>query len=219
MQGPQLIDFPKLYERYTDELRSVGIRLRDVYHRMQRRGDGTAFGDMEGECLYLLLREQKPDVVFEISPNAGWSTNYILAALTANQKGVLHSFEVLTRYRGRPIEAIIRGNQHPDWDQRRLHVHIGDARQTTEAVGGPIDFLFLDSCHEAWFAQWYIATLFPRVSGLVLIQDIAFLDQLEASSEAQHMWQWLQQQQIRPLLVGFMEIGRASCRERVCQYV
>ena len=200
-----VVDVLSWYRRYEGELRSLGQRMREVYHRMQRRGDGVAFGDVEGECLYLLIRDQKPDVIFEISPNAGWSTNYILAALTANRKGTLHSFELLTRYHGRPIEGVIRGNQHRDWDQARLALHIGDARETVPRVEGPIDFLLLDSCHEAWFASWYITTLFPRVSGTVFIQDIAFVDELESASEAHLVWGWFQAQHIRPSLVGAIE--------------
>lgn len=164
--------------------------MREQFHAMQRRGHGTIFGDVEGELMYLLIRETQPDIAFEISPNAGWSTNYILAALTANQKGTLHSFELLTKLKGKPIEEVIRTNQHPEWDQNRFVLHVGDARQTVPLVPGTVDFLLIDSCHEDWFAEWYIQTVFPRVNGPAIVQDIAFVDEPVLSSDAEHFWAW-----------------------------
>lgn len=202
---PSLSDWLALYHKYDSELQQLARCMRDVYHTMQRRMYGTTFGDVEGECMYILIRESLPDIVFEISPNAGWSTNYILAALTANGHGGLHSFEIATHIRGKPIEAVIRGNQHPSWDQARLSLHIGDARETVSCVDSTINFLLIDSCHEDWFADWYIKSVFPRVRGLVMVQDIAFIDGLEPSSEARYFWNWLEQERICSPLIGQVE--------------
>lgn len=199
-------DLMGLFRKYDAELRVLASRLRKVFHNMQREGYGTTFGDVEGECVYVLVRETRPEVVFEISPNAGWSTNYLLAALSANQKGTVHSFELAREFRGKLTEQVIPQNQHPDWDRRRLCVHIGDARTTVPKVGGVIDFLLIDSCHEAWFADWYIRTLFPRVSGLALIQDVAFVDQMEPSSEARHVVAWAREHRLSLSLLGALEI-------------
>lgn len=200
----------ELYRRYAGELERVLRLLRRQFHAMERQGDKIAFGDVEGELLYMLLRERAPDVVFEIAAAAGWSTNYVLAALTANGKGVLHSFELMPRLGNRPTEAVIRANQSRAWDQQRLMVHIGDARHTVPQVRGTIDFVLLDGCHEDWFARWYIDTIFPRVDGFVLIQDVAFTDQLEPaadrpSSEASYVWSWLDRHQVPVTLLGAVE--------------
>ena len=200
------LDFTDLYRKYDNELRQVARRLREQYHFMQRQGYGTTFGDVEGELMYMLIREIQPEIAFEISPNVGWSTNYILAALTANGKGILHSFELLPTIKGRPTEQVIRSNQCPQWDQQRLIIHIGDARQTVPRVDGTINFLLIDSCHEDWFAEWYITTVFPRVNGSVIVQDIAFVDQLEPSSEARYVWAWAESQNIQLALVGSVEV-------------
>ena len=96
-------------------------------------------------------------------------------------------------------------NQWHQWDQKRLVVHIGDARQTVFDVDGPVNFLLLDSCHEDWFAEWYIETVFPRVSGPVIIQDIAFMDQVEPSSEARYVWAWADREHIQLTLLGSIE--------------
>lgn len=172
-----------------------------------------AFGDIEGEVLYLLIREAKPATVFEISPNAGWSTNYILAALTKNAHGALHTFELMESMNGHPMEKLIRGNQLDTNDQSRLKIYIGDALKTTETVPGPIDFLLLDSCHDEWFAKWYVEKLLPRCKGLVMVQDIAFVDHLERSTEASFFWKWMDERGLAPALVGVAE--RALLRNPV----
>ena len=203
-----------LYEKYDRELRQLAHCLRKQYHTMQHRGYRTAFSDVEGEIMYMLIRETQPDIVFEVSPAAGWSTNYILAALTANENGVLHSFELSPRIQGRPTEEVIRNNQCTEWNQQRLILHIGDARETVPRVEGPVNFLLIDSCHEDWFAQWYIESLFPRVNGLAVIQDIAFVDQLEPSSEAKNLWTWLSIHEVDLVLLGSIEVALQSSELR-----
>ena len=199
------ISWTNLFGKYDRELRQVAYCLRKQFYSMQRLGHSATFGDVEGELVYMLIREIQPEVVFEISPHAGWSTNYILASLTANSKGTLHSFEILSEIKGVPTEQVIRSNQWHQWDQKRLVVHIGDARQAVFDVNGPVNFLLLDSCHEDWFAKWYIETVFPRVSGPVIIQDIAFMDELEPSSEARYVWAWADRERIQLTLLGSIE--------------
>jgi len=207
-------DVLALYHTYDSELRAVARKLRKVSHNMQQRGHGVGISDIEGELLYMLVRETHPTIVFEISPDCGWSTNYLLAALTENGHGLLHSFEIEPVKYGKPIETAVRSNQHPDWDQKRLQLHIGNARENVPLINGPIDFLFIDSCHEAWFAEWYIETVFPRVCGPIFMQDIAFSDGLEPSSEATYVWDWAIHNEIRLALVGRLEQELRSRRSR-----
>ena len=133
----------------------------------------TQFADGEAALLYVALRETAPETVFEISPADGWSTNHILAALTRNGRGRLHSFELSpVAHDGTPTEAALRRNLHPGFDADRLEVHVGDARETVPAVPGRIDALLLDSAHEPWFAEWYLAEVLPRTQGVCGIHDI-----------------------------------------------
>lgn len=196
------LPYADLYERHRDELRTLSRRLRDQFHQVQAAGYGTAFSDVEGELLYLMVRETRPDVVYEISAWQGWSTNYLLAALTANGHGVLHSFELTADFDGRSTEDVIRGNQHEAWDQSRLVVHVGDARETVPMVAEDPQLVLLDSCHEAWFAEWYLRDVVPRLDGLAMIQDIVFVDGLENSTEATAVWRWLEQHRVGVDLVG-----------------
>lgn len=174
---------------------------------MQSHDYGTTFGDVEGELLYMLVRETRPLNVFEISPDCGWSTNYLLAALSTNQAGKLHSFEIEPKKRGRPTRDVILSNQHDHWDTRRLEIHLGDAVHTTSQVRGAIQALLIDSCHESWFADWYTREVFPRVEGFAFLQDIAFIDELEPSSEAEFFWQWAGNSKIELNLVGRLELS------------
>ena len=199
------IDILALYRKYQDELSELSERLLPVFHAMQRKGFLTTFGDIEGEVLYMLIREKRPKILFEISPNAGWSTNYLLGALTKNQEGALHSFDILERMGGWPTEEVIRGNQCAAWDQKHLQIYIGDARERVNEVPGAIDFLLIDSCHTDWFAEWYTTKLFPRVRGMIAIQDIMFFDRMESSTEARFIQEWLERGKIAFTMIGTLE--------------
>lgn len=194
----------QLYSQYGGELEGLTRQLRARYHRMVAQGYKVAFGDVEGEIMYMIVRERRPAIAFEISPASGWSTGYILAALDQNGAGELHSFELDREIRGRPTAAVIRENTSP-WGRSRHTIHIGDARATVGQVAGDVDFLLIDSCHEAWFAEWYVASVFPRVRGPVVIQDVAFADQLEPSSEARFVWDWLGRERVPVSLIGQVE--------------
>ena len=193
------------YREHDGELRELASLMRTQYFYMSKRGHSAGISDVEGELLYLLIRSMKPETVFEISPDTGWSTNYILAALTANSWGTVHSFEIRGRKKGMSTEQVIRRNQSHYWDQNRLVVHIGDAVETTNLITGGIDLLFIDSCHDGWFADWYIEKLLPRVSGIVWLEDIAFSDQLEPSYESEHVWEWIKRLQVPITHVGQLE--------------
>jgi predicted O-methyltransferase YrrM len=205
-----------LYAKYDSELANLNKKLRPHFYAMQSRRETTAFGEIEGEMLYMLIRESKPEIVFEVSPDCGWSTNYIMAALTKNGQGNLHTFELMATKRGRPTVDVIRGNQLKDWDLNRLHIHLGDALETTPMIGSdqPIDFLLIDSNHDDWFAKWYIENLIPRVKGIVFVQDIAFVDRLEPSTEAETFWKWAKEQRINLNLIGFAECYEAIKQQR-----
>jgi predicted O-methyltransferase YrrM len=160
--------FRDLYETYNDELAALTAAMADMHRSMLANGYRADFSDRESELLYLLIRHFRPDTVVEMSPCHGYSTNYILAALTANQRGHVHSYEITTAVQGRPIEEVIRGNLLPSFDAGRMSLHIGDALKT---VIPSCDLAFIDSNHEAWFAASYLQHVVPRAR-LCLTQDI-----------------------------------------------
>jgi predicted O-methyltransferase YrrM len=123
---------------------------------MVSRGYAADFSDREAELLYLFVRHFQPTTVVEMSPCHGYSTNYILAALTHNGKGNLFSYEIMEEVRGVPIAKVIESNLAASVERTRLNLVIGDAMR---ADMPDYDFLFIDSNHEAWFAAAYFSKL------------------------------------------------------------
>lgn len=162
-----------LYGRYYSELADLTKRMAPQRAKILAGGYAADFSNRESEVLYLLVRDLKPEVAVEISPCHGYSTNYILAALQANGRGVLHSYEIMTEVAGKPIERVIRDNLLPQLDQDALILRVGDASQAEVPAA---DFAFIDSNHEAWFAAWYMDAVVPRVK-LCLTHDIVIRDQ------------------------------------------
>lgn len=164
--------FADLYRTYSQEL--IGLCRNLATHRqtMTAAGFSADFSDREGELAYLLVRALQPEVVVEISPRHGYSTNYLLAGLTRNGHGRLLSYEIETHINAIPIEQAIRGNLLPDLDQNRFELIVGDAMA---AAIPSADLLFIDSCHEAYFSAWYHSKLIPQAR-LVMVHDILVHD-------------------------------------------
>src|SRR5262245_52318279 len=81
-----------LYARFAAELATFTQAFSLHAGARAGRSLGVGLSDHEGELLYMLVRELRPRTVFEISPWRGWSTNHLLAAVTKNGYGHLHSF-------------------------------------------------------------------------------------------------------------------------------
>ncbi|MBN8555150.1 MAG: class I SAM-dependent methyltransferase [Deltaproteobacteria bacterium] len=177
--------FRSLYFKYQNELVELTRVSKKLYDKFISRGLGATFSDIEAELLYLLIREHKPSNVFEISPDCGYSTHYILSALQKNNSGKLFSFELSKTTRDKPTDQVIRENQMEGADLSRLNVIIGDARITTAQLNIKPDFIFLDSCHDDFFAEWYVNFLLPKCSGAAFIHDIMYAGQVpELASES-----------------------------------
>ncbi len=54
--------------------------------------------EMELEMTYMRIRMSQPDLVYEIGPNYGFSTIFIMWALHDNRKGRMYSFDVHQKY-------------------------------------------------------------------------------------------------------------------------
>ena len=206
------MNFQELYKKYSSELFELSKITYEISHSMQKKGYCVGFGDFEGEIAYMLIREQKPNLVYEISPAAGYSSNYLLSALTKNNSGELHSFELLQKIYGRNTEELIRSNIAKKFNHDQHKIFLGDVTER-EFEHFP-DFLLIDSCHEKFFAEWYLENLVSSVSGYVLIQDICFADRLEKTSEAEHVWNWLKENNIPNIRLGIVERNLFHADER-----
>lgn len=166
-----------LYNKYWDDLNAFCQEMQGVRERMVSNGYMADFSDRESELLYLMIRELAPDVVVEISPCHGYSTNYILAAMTHNRKGKLFSYEIMEEVKGRKITDVVVGNLSDHVDRSRLKLVIGDARDKNIP---DCDFMFIDSCHEAYFAAWYFARLTHKPKFVMVHDVLIFNDEHEA---------------------------------------
>lgn len=170
--GPGGEAFAALYREYSEELSDLCRRMEQHRQTMLSASFSADFSDRESEMAYILVRALQPDVIVEISPRHGYSTNYLLAGLTRNGHGKLFSYEIETHVNGIPIEQAIRGNLLPNLAQQRFELIVGDAMTATIPAA---DLLFVDSCHEAYFAAWYAEKLVPRAR-FVMTHDILVRD-------------------------------------------
>lgn len=202
-----------LFDRYHDELVALTPKVRERYWAMCERGNGAAFSDFEGEVLYCVLRELRPEVFFEISPDCGYSTLYAHEAIATNGVGKHYAFEIATEKRGKPTEAVIRQNALRPPDPERFELVFGDASQTVSAYPDP-DVVLIDSCHDAWFAEWYWTSLLPRVRDVALVQDIVFHDRVEPSTEARWVLDALERDGVPFLALGVLERSESIAAAR-----
>ena len=197
-----------LWGKYRTEIDALSRNLSEIYSKMTRSGFGAAFGDREGELLYIVIRETKPDLVYEISPNSGYSTNYILAALSKNGSGRLESFELIESFNGRPTREVIQSHMMAGLPRDQWNINIGDARITVvnRLKKEQPDFILLDSCHEDFFAEFYVKALLPHCKGWVAVQDIAHFDpRAEGDTEAYYLLSFLQKTESEFLLFGLYD--------------
>jgi predicted O-methyltransferase YrrM len=184
-----------LYRRYASDLKAVRRRqywfhrwhenavvrrLRKL--RLRRHMLFPALDDLEAEITYLLIRERRPRVIVEMSPNAGWSTTWILSALRDNgDGGHLWSYDLhptSTKFVPR------------DLAKGRWHFVEGDAHRTIPKAPD-FDYLFVDSDHSREFARWYTAALFPRVKPGTIVSVHDVFHRAEPSEEGEVVMEWL----------------------------
>jgi len=129
------------------------------------------FCDVEAEMLYMLVRKWRPNNVFEMAPNRGYSSHFILYALAANEHGMLHSFDIHNGSR-RGMHTSLR----PRWN-----LTVMDVREAvpTAAAGAQFmrsyDFIFIDALHTNAFSSWYTRALLSHAVECdtpVMIHDV-----------------------------------------------
>jgi predicted O-methyltransferase YrrM len=138
------------YEEYAGELKSAANKQRALL--VENPSLRAQLDDIEAEITYLLIREFRPAAVVEIGCLHGWSTSWILRALSDNGGGRLHSFDM--------NDTVTRMVPPALADGRWTFVG-GDVRRHRARLPADIDYLFIDAAHSARFARWYIRNLFP----------------------------------------------------------
>ena len=184
MNKSKIIDLEyllRIYKKYSFELQQITEKISLSFSKINKNYRAT-FSDFEGEILYCLIRDRKPKLFYEISPDCGYSTIYISSAFKKNKYGEIISFEIEPFKFNKNTEELIRENIK-EYAYSKHRIIIGDVTQTIKDKPNP-DMILIDSCHESWFARWYLKNLFPKVKDLIFLQDIVFYDRVEYSGES-----------------------------------
>jgi predicted O-methyltransferase YrrM len=193
--------------KYVKEIDEFSYKFACLAARDDQLNGKGAFCDVEGILLYCLIRHYKPKLFFEISPDTGMSTNYILQAIGKNGEGKVIGFELEeNKQQGTlksTLQTIKENAVNPLLIDKHYKLVIGDATKTCniEIFGKP-DGVLIDSCHEDWFAQWYLNDLIPHVKKFSLIQDISYVHRREKSTEAETVINYLENKNVNRILVG-----------------
>ena len=116
-------------------------------------------GTSEAELLYLSLRCNAPEEVLEVGALCGWSTFWVLQALSDNGHGRLTTSDVTNR-----VTQFIREDTTPAGSFKRWRFLQGDALKTVPTTGDSFDFFFIDALHENWFAVRYTKEIFEATA-------------------------------------------------------
>ena len=179
--------FLDILQKYFYEIKEFSYELAKKFHEDNQIYKRGAFSDTEGIFLYCLIREVKPNLIFEISPDTGMSTNYIIQAVARNGFGKVIGFELEEyKHKNIPTLEVIRSSQTDISSFDKFYqLEIGDATITCDLKKfGTPDIVLIDSCHDDWFADWYLKYLIPNVKKYSLIQDISYYHKIEGSTEA-----------------------------------
>ena len=205
----------EILDKYVNEIEEFSYELACLAARDNQLNGRGAFSDVEGILLYCLIRHFKPKLFFEISPDTGMSTNYILQAIGKNGEGKVIGFELDENKKQGKMKAtlqVIKENAvNPLLVDKHYELVIGDATKTCniESYGQP-DGILIDSCHDSWFAEWYLKDLIPYVKKFCLIQDISYAHRREDSTEAETVINYLERKNINRILVdnlrGWIEV-------------
>ncbi|KAL7573667.1 hypothetical protein ACA910_008354 [Epithemia clementina (nom. ined.)] len=172
-----------LYEKYGHEIAAYRPTMREWCEKTK----SCKFCDLEVEMLYLLIRETKPRRVFEMAPNRGYSTHWILKALYENKIGELHSFDL--------HDSCVEHMQAPD-HEKRWKFTLGDYQdllKSGELVMKDYDFIFIDALHTEEFSRGYCRNLlapYKTTKAIVAIHDIV-ADRSGGGRESAEVYKYL----------------------------
>lgn len=182
MTDIRLADVPALYREYATDLAAARTAQRALLAPGMPRLH-PKLDDIEAELTYLLVRHHRPRVVTEIGTFHGWSTTWLLRALSDNGAGELHSYDIVDHARRTVPGTLAEG---------RWTFHHGDVRQAG-LTPGLIDYLFIDAAHTARFARWYTTQVFAQLRpGIpVSVHDVYHRRRPGPISEGRVVLDWL----------------------------
>jgi len=171
-----------LYDKYGSEIAAFRPTMRSWCQRTK----SCKFTDFEVELLYMLIRHVKPQKVFEMAPNKGFSTHWILKALTTNDDtSRLYSYDIHNT--SVPLMS-------EDFKER-WHFMLGDYQdllKTKELIMDGFDFIFIDALHTEEFSRGYCRNLLlpHKERAVVAIHDIV-ADEFGGGRESSEVYKYV----------------------------
>lgn len=175
-----------MYMRYGKEIASFRIEMKNWCEIVK----SCKYLDLEIEMIYMLIRETKPKHVFEMAPNAGFSTHWILKALSLNDvdgnKSDLTSVDIHDRclkHMSKELSATRWTFQLGSYTDQ-----IADGRLDMSRF----DYIFIDALHTEEFSRGYVKSLLVphKVQAIVSIHDIV-ADEYGGGRESQAVYTYL----------------------------
>ena len=118
-----------------------------------------------GQLLYVLIRTKRPATIVEVGTSYGISAIHIAAALKDNGQGRLITAE-LSAAKATAARANLERLKLESW----VEIRQGDAFQTLQTIGAPIDILFLDGWKDFYLPL--LKSLEPHLApGALVIGD------------------------------------------------
>jgi predicted O-methyltransferase YrrM len=122
----------------------------------------------QGQFIYSIARSIRAQRIVEFGTSFGVSTTYLAAAVRDNGGGIVIGSEI------EPNKVVTaRRNIEEAGLSSFVEIREGDARQTLEDPGGPVDMLFLDGFKELYLPMLRMLTPHLR-SGAIVVADNIF---------------------------------------------
>lgn len=156
-----------LYEKHCKSLDIIKDKQRSKYTAFHNPG----YDDVEAEILCLLILENQPKSILEVSPNTGWSTSYMLEAINFYEGAKIYGFDI--------HDSVT----HTINDNRYIFT-LGDFTKQNINVDD-FDFFFIDSDHEAPFSHFYYDNILLKIKRQtpVAIHDIFSFSETPGNGE------------------------------------
>jgi predicted O-methyltransferase YrrM len=186
-------------ERYLHELRPERSPVMAEMEALAER-DGVPIVHWEtGRFLAALCRALDP-VVLEVGTAIGYSTLHMAEQLT---NGRVVTLEVAPERARRARDFFDRAGL-----AERVELIEGDARETIEAVPGPVDLLFVDAAKEQYAG--YIELAEPKLSGraMLVVDNMLMSGEVALPEDAETRWRPEALAAARKLNADLMRSGR-----------
>jgi predicted O-methyltransferase YrrM len=122
-------------------------------------------GHIQGKLLEMISRMINPAYIVEIGTYTGYSALCLAQGLTEN--GQLHSIEINDE-----LESIIRKYFEKSGLSKKIHLHIGDAKDIIVKLGNSIDMAFIDGDKREYIVYYQLLIDKVRSGGFILADNV-----------------------------------------------